>query len=70
MQCVGETGNAVHTRMKSHHKMLNKQVAPHFSNEGLEVMDIEKHTRTITCHAESNRKATGPLNKEHWCHMD
>ena len=67
MQCVGETGNAVHTRMKSHHsdirtKMLNKRVSPHFSIEGLEVMGIEKHTRTITCHAESNRKATGPLN--------
>ena len=47
MQCVGETGNAMHTRMNSHHsdirtKMLNKQIAPHFSIEGLEVMGIEK----------------------------
>ena len=44
MQCVGETGNAMHTRMNSHHsdirtKMLNKQVAPHFSIEGLEVWE-------------------------------
>ena len=67
MQCVEETGNAVHTRMKSHHsdirtKMLNKQVAPHFSIKGLEVMGIEKHTRTITRHAESHRKATRSLN--------
>jgi len=36
----------------------------------LEVMGIEKYTRTITCHAANNRKATGPLTWEHWCHMD
>ena len=51
-------------------KMLNKQVTalfnqPGFSIEDLEVMGTEKHTRTITCHADSNRKATRSLNKEH-----
>ena len=71
MQCVGETGNAVHTRMSSHHsdirtKMLNKQVAAHFnqpgfSSEDLKVMSIEKHTRKISCHADKNRKATRSL---------
>ena len=35
---------------------------PDHSSECLEVMGAEKHTRTITCHAENNRKATGPLN--------
>ena len=69
MQYVRETGNALHTRMSSHHsdirtKMLNQQVAvlfnqPGFSIEDLEVMGTEKHTRKLTCHAESNRKATG-----------
>ena len=72
MQCVKETGNALHTRMSSQHsdirtKMLNKHVTalfnqPGFSIEDLEVMGTEKHTRTITCPAENNRKATGPLN--------
>ena len=35
---------------------------PDHSSECLEVMGAEKHTRTISCHAENNRKATGPLN--------
>jgi len=35
---------------------------PGFRTEDLEVMGTEKHTRTITCHADKNRKATGPLN--------
>ena len=71
MQSVRETRNALHTRMSSHHsdmrtKMLNKHVAAlfsqlGFSSECLKVMGIEKYTRTITCHAESNRKATGSL---------
>ena len=67
MQYVREIGNALHTRMSSHHsdirtKMLNKQDTAHlnqrgFSSECLEVMGTEKHTRTIICHADSNRKA-------------
>ena len=35
---------------------------PDHSSECLEVMGTEKHTRTISCHAVNNRKATGPLN--------
>ena len=35
---------------------------PDHSTECLEVMGAEKHTRTISCHAVNNRKATGPLN--------
>ena len=65
MQSVRETGNALHTRMSSHHsdirtKMLNKQVTaqPGFSIEDLEVMGTEILTKKITCHAENNRKAT------------
>jgi len=36
----------------------------HFNqpDHSTEVLGTEKHTRTITYHAESNRKATGPLN--------
>ena len=40
MQYVRETGNALHTRMSSHHsdirtKMLNKQVTAHLINQAL-----------------------------------
>ena len=72
MQYVRETGNALHTRMSSHHsdirtKILNKQVTAHLSQPGFNIEDLEAMgteilTTNITCHAENNRKATGPLN--------
>ena len=42
MQYVRETGNALHTRMSSHHsdirtKMLNKQVTVHLNQQGQQV---------------------------------
>ena len=85
MQYVGEIENILHNRMYSNHSdmRIKKQVAAHsskpdHSTEREEDLVIVKYTRTITRHAQNNRKLTVSLDtgpgavwtsidrKQHW----